>query len=175
MFLFCLIRLISANQFFKKFRCSIIIQKYKELRLEIHVVNVYPCHFTRGFAHEHLEGNTKSTVVCMDTFYSGSSTFESLLFIDLIYNAWFRIHDLTNCHCLVYHRKNIWFISLSFFINWNTLKGPKPRKVEITRANKIYVLVFQHRKCWSLAHCKNTFDQFCCLRYQNNKQNISKC
>lgn len=136
---------------------------------------MYPCHFTRGFAHELLEGNTKSTVVCMDTFYSGSSTFESLLFIDLIYNAWFRIHDLTNCHCLVYHRKNIWFISLSFFINWNTLKGLKPRKVEITRANKIHVLVFQHRKCWSLAHCKNTFDQFCCLRYQNNKQNISKC
>lgn len=171
MFLFCLIRLISANQFLKKVQMFNNNTKIQGTTIRTPCCKCVSMPLYERFCTWTPWGTYEVNV----TFYSGSSTFESLLFIDLIYNAWFRIHDLTNCHCLVYHRKNIWFISLSFFINWNTLKGPKPRKVEITWANKIYVLVFQHRKCWSLAHCKNTFDQFCCLRYQNNKQNISKC
>lgn len=75
-------------------------------------------------------------------FYLGSFIFELLLFIDFIYNVWFWIYDLMNCYCFVYYRKNIWFIFLLFFINWNILKGLKLWKVEIIRVNKIYVLVF---------------------------------
>lgn len=96
----------------------------------------------RGFVYEYFEGNMKLIVVCMDIFYLGSFIFELLLFIDFIYNVWFWIYDLMNCYCFVYYRKNIWFIFLLFFINWNILKGLKLWKVEIIRVNKIYVLVF---------------------------------
>lgn len=100
-FLFCLIRLISANQFLKKVQMFNNNTKIQGTTIRTPCCKCVSMPLYERFCTWTPWGTYEVNV----TFYSGSSTFESLLFIDLIYNAWFRIHDLTNCHCLVYHRK----------------------------------------------------------------------